>query len=123
MNAERSRWPTILVSILALAVLYVLSFGPACWITSRFGLGTKWMPVVYRPILHAFPNDADPMSALSGNLHGGIRYEYPEGILSSYARFAAHNRWQWRRSAEFDVIDLNEVRTTEWQWEWCDSTK
>src|SRR5262245_66247805 len=41
-------WATVVV--LAVLLGYPLSFGPACWITSRATAGSPAVPVVYRPI-------------------------------------------------------------------------
>ncbi len=32
------------------AVLYVLSIGPVCWVSSRTGTGTSFVSVAYRPL-------------------------------------------------------------------------
>ena len=36
---------------LSLPVLYVASFGPACWISSRTNIGASAVSVIYQPIL------------------------------------------------------------------------
>ena len=41
----------IKVSLLAVLAAYPLSFGPACWITSRADRGLGLLPIVYWPIL------------------------------------------------------------------------
>ena len=37
--------------VLIAAVLYAASFGPACWISSRFGHGAGILPTMYGPLL------------------------------------------------------------------------
>src|SRR5262249_16114163 len=44
-------WATVVVVVVLVA--YPLSFGPACWISSRTGVGYFVLPMVYRPILDA----------------------------------------------------------------------
>jgi hypothetical protein len=44
---------------LTIPVAYVVSLGPSCWVSSRTGVGTSVVDVVYRPILLAA--DACPM--------------------------------------------------------------
>ncbi len=54
MIEERKKaglWPWIVTLLIGLPVLYVASFGPACWILSRRdGPKTKWLPDLYMPI-------------------------------------------------------------------------
>src|SRR5262245_43194941 len=40
------------VVALTLPILYVLSMGPGCWVSSRFG-GAKAVTIVYRPVTWA----------------------------------------------------------------------
>jgi hypothetical protein len=40
-------WATVVVVGL---VLYAVSFGPACWISSRTGVAARALPLVYRPV-------------------------------------------------------------------------
>ena len=40
-------WATVVVFA---ALAYPISFGPACWITSRTNIGARMVAVVYRPI-------------------------------------------------------------------------
>jgi hypothetical protein len=48
-SSRKFRW---LVAIaVSLPVLYVASFGPACWVTSRCSIDAGWIFVVYRPII------------------------------------------------------------------------
>jgi hypothetical protein len=47
-NPTAGFWVTVAVAGLA---LYPLSFGPACWLGERNGVGTRLISVVYRPIL------------------------------------------------------------------------
>ena len=48
---RREKWAKRTAVGLALsAVLYVLSFGPACWITSRTHAGASKIRIVYRPM-------------------------------------------------------------------------
>jgi len=52
MSDEREYplWPWVVGLCVGLPVLYVVSFGPACWITSRLNLPGDWLVVVYRPV-------------------------------------------------------------------------
>ena len=48
-------WGTVLAS--SALVLYPLSFGPACWISSQVGVGANVLPTVYRPLLGVMSRD------------------------------------------------------------------
>ena len=48
-------WATVVVVVVLVA--YPLSFGPACWITSRTGKGAAFVPTAYRPILWGLADD------------------------------------------------------------------
>jgi len=50
-SRSRPLWPILTVALIGLPVLYVASFGPACWLASR-----GWLPItpagwIYAPIL------------------------------------------------------------------------
>src|SRR5579871_3835383 len=51
---RRERWAKRLAigSTACLPLLYVLSFGPACWFCLRYGAGGEAVHVVYRPLIH-----------------------------------------------------------------------
>lgn len=49
---RRERWAKwTLAAVLNLPVLYVASFGPACWVSSRSGTGGSVVSSAYQPIL------------------------------------------------------------------------
>lgn len=52
MNSDRKQpsvafWATVALS---LVLLYVASFGPACWINQRTGVGHDFVWIAYRPM-------------------------------------------------------------------------
>jgi hypothetical protein len=67
-------WATVVVVV---PLLYVLDFGPACWITSRVGSGEQLMSAIYEPLFES--------SAL---IRPG---------LHAYALFGAAKGWHWRK--------------------------
>lgn len=71
----------IVLGLIALPLLYVAGFGPACWISSRLNAGTGVVTVVYRPITGCLRDDYD------GPLDGAIRWYAGLG--------AAHGNWGW----------------------------
>jgi hypothetical protein len=70
MNEERKKpgvafWATVVVVVVLVA--YPLSFGPACWLTSRTRVGVRLIPAVYRPLIWASLADgrgATPIGAV-----------------------------------------------------------
>jgi hypothetical protein len=76
---RRERWAKwTLAAMVGVPVLYVASFGPACWITSRTKIGYKTIPVAYRPILWGMAHN-DKFSK----------------VLRSYTEFMAAPDWHW----------------------------
>jgi hypothetical protein len=71
-------WATV---VLAILVLYVLSIGPACWISSRTNAGGPAVSVVYRPLTW-----------------GMSRSERIADACSWYSELGAANDWRWVRS-------------------------
>ena len=69
-------WATVVV-VVAL-VTYPLSFGPACWVTSRINRGADLVPVVYRPLTWAM----SPKSETAINR-----------VSKSYAKTGAPENW------------------------------
>ena len=74
-------WATVVLVVVL--TLYVLSFGPACWITSRMNFGTSAIGVIYRPIVPAmwWTGYASTLGT----------------ILDQYSRLAAAPSWHWER--------------------------
>jgi hypothetical protein len=53
-------WTTVVLVVVSL--LYVLSFGPACWITSRCSLRGAWISTAYRPLIWSMETGPDAVS-------------------------------------------------------------
>jgi len=69
-------WATVVVVVL---LLYPLSFGPACWISSWTDCGGEWvLPFAYRPVLTA-----------------GDRSEAIWRVAKWYAELGADEGWFW----------------------------
>jgi len=47
---KRRRWPLIAALLVGLPVLYVASFGPACWLLGKGWIGPNLVVGVYEPI-------------------------------------------------------------------------
>jgi hypothetical protein len=73
---RKEKWAIRVSKALLLLVVYLASFGPACWLTSRLNLGASAIPVVYRPIWWAM--------RLSPRLGDAF---------TTYAKFAAPESW------------------------------
>ena len=48
-ESRRFRWSIIAAALMAAA--YIVSFGPACWISGRTGFALRALPTVYRPFV------------------------------------------------------------------------
>jgi len=70
-------WATVVVVVL---LAYPISFGPACWITSRLNRGADLVPVVYRPLTWALSPDDDTAINRVGTW---------------YAKIGAPEDWEW----------------------------
>jgi hypothetical protein len=109
--------------LIGLPVLYVASFGPVCWATSRIG-GNEILPTLYRPILAVMAAPTDKAPLMPG-IHGGRMCGYPTGALSSYATIGGAPGWMWRYSAVWEPIPGSHDfrRVTDWSWDLCDASK
>lgn len=95
---RRERWAkrTAFAVLLATA-LYVISFGPACWISSRLNTGERLVGFTYRPITCLLTNGQSPVS----------------NALDGYSRLAAASGWAWCRYFNADGTE------TDWEWGYC----
>jgi hypothetical protein len=71
-------WTSVMA--LVLLVAYPLSFGPACWITSRLNAGASAIPIVYRPLTWVMSPGANTMV---------------NRVTTWYAKIGAPDDWQW----------------------------
>jgi hypothetical protein len=70
-------WATVvMIAVLA----YPLSFGPACWITSRLNRGAELVPVLYRPLTWAMSEKSDATF---------------NRVSRWYAKVGAPDVWEW----------------------------
>src|SRR5262245_41591386 len=55
MSHERKPlWPWIVALLIVVPVVYVASFGPACWISSQRNSGFVVVNVIYQPLMRAW---------------------------------------------------------------------
>ena len=105
MSDERriSVWPWAAAVLLGLPVIYVASFGPACWVTGRFNTGATALAIVYKPIT-------------------GGRSWSEETVLTRltdwYAGIGAPAGWGWSYSERlYGNPDGTVTFRGEWNWE------
>jgi hypothetical protein len=82
MTSDRKKpgvafWVTVVVVVTLVA--YPLSFGPACWITSRLNFGGQAIPHVYAPIMGIMRNGPRPIV----------------GWLNWYVALGSDQRWRF----------------------------
>jgi len=77
---RRERWAkwTLAVTIL-LPVLYVASFGPACWISSHVNAVAPIVNVAYLPMMWIYDFAPEPIQV----------------SIMWYSRIGAHDGWSW----------------------------
>jgi hypothetical protein len=61
---RESVWQWIVAMLIGLPLLYVASFGPACWICWRRQWESPTLSVAYAPIIWLMQNGPDPVRAL-----------------------------------------------------------
>lgn len=127
---SRSVWPWVIALLIGLPVLYVASFGPACWLSSRTGIGRKSLPAMYRPMLMLMKIDDSPADVRHRITTYPLTesrpitlYFYPSGVVSKYASWFAAENWEWRQFAVFENQPDPVVRITDGSWEWRDATQ
>jgi hypothetical protein len=74
-------WATVVVVVV---LAYPLSFGPACWISSRCECGPQFVTAIYRPVLLILARGPR-----------GI-----QGFMHRYARLGAQADWELRYSPD-----------------------
>ncbi len=86
----------------ALLLAYPLSFGPACWMTSRLGAGARFIPIVYRPMTVPLRwwDDAGTLAPVGS-------------AVNWYSQLGAARGWEWYIGA--DDLSLAEENAN-WQW-------
>jgi hypothetical protein len=71
------------VALVAVLVGYPLSFGPACWISSRANAGETGVSIVYRPVAWGMP-----------------RIEFVGAAVDWYSRVIAAPGWYWSPASD-----------------------
>lgn len=75
---KKPSWAFWTALAIALPIFYVVSFGPACWITSRLDFGVWALQVFYWPLTWAMRHNATIAVA-----------------LAHYAQWGASDGWAW----------------------------
>jgi len=103
---RRERWAkwTLATSILV-SILYVLSFGPVCWITSRMNYGATGIPVIYKPICLSLDRLPSPVSRSTQWYAGALAADdWFFGIVDDV------NDWRWEYVPPFDGTTDSRIR-------------
>jgi len=93
---KRHGWKFWATLVLVVILLYVASFGPACWISSRTNVGASAVPIIYRPVTWAMSRDKRIAS-----------------VFIRYARVWSKDGWAWGIVRSRKHSDPNEG-----QWKW-----
>jgi hypothetical protein len=91
-NRKKPGWAFwAVVVVVVMLVVYPLSIGPACWISSRTSIGATAASVIYQPMMWVTS-----------------RSERAEQVLSWYCRVGAAIGWQWHRGMWIEGDGLDE---------------
>jgi hypothetical protein len=109
---KKSVWPRIAGMLVLLSVMYVLSFGPACWFCSRLGIWADVLPEVYRPILGLMhvPNYSETITHWRSSGAATVGWKFPMPAASSspirwYSNLGAADGWYWYCVVRIDPDD------------------
>ena len=92
-------WPWVVVVLIGLPVLYVGSFGPACWVTSQAHGWSRLQP--HRAMIVYFPLGA--LASRSDTVYGrGLRWWMTFGVKRGRAA-VVHTNAAGTLSVEVDV--------------------
>ena len=111
-------WATVVV--VAGLVAYPLSFGPACWVSSRFDVGHKLVPVMYRPLTAAIRiKDFPRLLYYAINIRdgSGVRMQPARrgfNPVNWYAEAWSADHWHWCYNVDY-CMGSNEVKQY-WVW-------
>ena len=95
---RRERWAKrTLAAVVGVPVLYVASFGPACWITSWTDIGARVIPIAYFPITCGL---SSPSPA--------------ERAIRWFSNLGAARGWGWSTAGGSDLVVTDGPE--EWQW-------
>jgi hypothetical protein len=119
-------WATVVVAV---GLLYPISFGPACWLSSRTGIGVSALPAIYHPIITRMNPSGITRIMAPGDIETSVSYAtvpptgtlhfYPKGIIGRYAELLAADGWRWRQSIDYPIdIDDSFNLPCAGQWEW-----
>lgn len=90
-------WAAVVVVVVL--VLYPLSFGPACWITSRLDRGADMVPVLYHPFTSAMSPQTDTTI---------------DSVIIWYAELGAAENWVW--GAVWEAGETPGSEHVRWDW-------
>jgi hypothetical protein len=95
---RRERWAKWTAVGLAVVLLYPLSIGPACWISSRTNTGAAGVSVVYRPLTWCMSHSEQ----IAHSIHW-------------YSKVGSANGWFWGSSVNRDNTWAWRSKTWDWQ--------
>ena len=87
-DERRPVWPWIAALLIGLPVLYVASFGPACWAADLAGSGDAYVTILYRPVFRLMVSGPAPIAT----------------AIHRYANLCSSNIWT------VEPVDLERLR-------------
>jgi hypothetical protein len=117
-------WATV---ALVVPLLYVASFGPACWLTSHLERGENLLPIIYRPLVATIMIDKKKerrQCAAYSWMEGRPEKVpvVPDGRLAWFASLDAPAGWHWRYCAIYTLRRVpagdGRIRLRDEGWQW-----
>ena len=84
---ESRRFRRAVLALVLPPILYIMSFGPACWITSHTGRGANVVSIVYQPLFSTWWNGPKPFN--------GLIARYAMALAAKRWTIAGMERYQW----------------------------
>jgi hypothetical protein len=90
---RREWWAKWTAAGLSVVVAYPLSFGPACWISSRTGTGAVIVSIAYQPVIRIIFEPSAPDLVVSS--------------IMKYAELLSAPGWMFSYTGDPDHVDRN----------------
>jgi hypothetical protein len=91
-------WATVVIVVVLIG--YPVSFGPACWLSSRFTRGADLLPLVYRPITWIMERGSSEFKI----------------AMRSYSRSLDVDGWDWERRAIIPADGIACIEDVQFEW-------
>jgi len=115
-------WAT--VGLVVVFVGYPLSFGPACWISSRTNIGINTLPSIYYPLISLATIDSSQLTEWHRTIvdrhipSATIRIRSTSTVINWYSRLGSARDFEWKYEFEFSQTPEGRLTIVEDGWKW-----